>query len=251
MRVEGMREVWNGMLDLIYPPVCLVCRTGTAGDTLCEMCRKGVRPVLPPFCDRCGVPVAAERIVCPECENGPEPPFDWSQALGQYDGPLRIAIHRLKYDGKTALAGPLGRMLAQSLDADATPLFAPRSEPSLPPFDAVIPIPLHPSRLYQRGFNQSERIARVLAAERGWRLDTTGLRRLRRTAVQARMTSRDERIANVQDAFAARTPTCFWNQSVLLIDDVLTTLSTVREAARTVRASGAARVCVLALARGG
>ena len=154
---------------------------------------------------------------------GPEPPFDWSQTMGQYTRPLRTAIHHLKYHGKTALAAPLGQMLAHSLDSSASPLFAPRADPSLPIFDAVVPIPLHPSRLRQRGFNQAERLARVLAAERGWSLDTTGLRRVRRTEVQALLTSREERAANVQNAFAARSPTHFWNRSVLLVDDVLTT----------------------------
>lgn len=243
-------EAWNGLLDLVYPPVCLVCRRWIAAGALCDMCCRSVCPILPPLCDRCGVPVPAERMVCRECEEGPEPSFDWSQAMGQYTGPLRTAIHHLKYHGKTALAVPLGQMLAQSLDRSATPLFAPRSDPSLPAFDAVVPIPLHPSRLRQRGFNQAERLARVLAAERGWRLDTTGLRRVRRTEVQALLTSREERAANVRNAFVARSPTHFWNQSVLLVDDVLTTGATTNEAAHVLRNAGATRVAVLALARG-
>ena len=245
-----IQEVWNGLLDLVYPPVCLVCRQWLAAGALCETCRRSVAPVLPPLCDRCGVPIPAERIVCSACEAGPEPPFDWSQTMGQYTGPLRTAIHHLKYHGKTALAAPLGQMLAHSLDSAATPLLAPRSDSTLPLFDAVVPIPLHPSRLRQRGFNQAERLARVLAAERGWPLDTAGLRRVRRTETQALLTSRESRAANVQNAFVARSPTHFWNQSVLLVDDVLTTMATAREAASTVRAAGAARICILALARG-
>ena len=245
-----VQEVWDGLLDLVYPPVCLVCREWITAGALCEMCRKGVSPILPPLCDRCGAPVPAERIVCTECEQGPEPPFDWSQAMGQYTGPLRIAIHHLKYHGKTALAAPLGQMLARSLDSPTTPLFPIRADPTRPAFDAVVPIPLHPSRLRQRGFNQAERLARVVAAERGWTLDTTGLRRVRRTAVQALLTSREERAANMHEAFAALSPTHFWNQSVLLIDDVITTLATVREAASVVRAAGASRICIAALARG-
>jgi ComF family protein len=247
---ETIQEVWSGLLDLVYPPVCLVCREWIPAGALCETCRKSVVPVLPPLCDRCGTPTPAERIVCRECEEGPEPPFAWAQTLGQYTGPLRTAIHQLKYHGKTALAAPLGQMLAHSLENTATPLFAPRSDPALPPFDAVVPIPLHPSRLRSRGFNQAERLARVVAAERGWTLDTRGLRRVRRTEVQALLTSREARAANVKDAFTAYAPTHFWNQSVLLIDDVLTTMATVREAAAVVRAAGAARVCIVALARG-
>lgn len=242
--------VWNGLLDLVYPPVCLVCRRWIEAGALCELCRKSVTPVAPPFCDRCGAPTPAGRIVCRECEEGPEPPYDWAQTLGQYTGPLRTAIHHLKYHGKSALAVPLGQMLAQSLDGPPTPLLKPRADPALPLFDAVVPIPLHPSRLRRRGFNQSERLARVLAVERGWSLDTTGLRRVRRTEVQALLTSREARAANVADAFAAASSTYFWKKSVLLVDDVLTTTATVREAAAVVRAAGAERICVLALARG-
>ena len=245
-----IQEVWNGLLDLVYPPVCLVCRQWIATGALCEMCRKSVTPILPPLCDRCGTPVPAERIVCRECEEGPEPPFEWSQAMGQYTGPLRTAIHHLKYHGKTALAAPLGQMLAYYLDSAATPLLAPRSDPALPLFDAVVPIPLHPSRLRQRGFNQAERLARVLAVERNWPLDTTGLRRVRHTKVQALLTSREERAANLHNAFAAHSPTHFWNQSVLLVDDVLTTMATANAAAAAVRAAGASRICIVALARG-
>ena len=246
----AVQEVWNGLLDLVYPPVCLVCRRWISAGALCETCRQSVAPILPPLCDRCGAPVPAERIACTECEEGPEPPFDWAQAMGQYNGPLRTAIHHLKYHGKTALAAPLGQMLARSLDLPASPLCAARSDPSLPVFDAVVPIPLHPSRLRQRGFNQSERLARVLALERGWPLDTKGLRRVRRTEVQALLTSREARAANVQNAFSAHSPTHFWNQSVLLVDDVITTMATVREAASVVRTAGASRICIVALARG-
>ena len=246
----AVQEVWNGLLDLVYPPVCLVCRQWIAAGALCERCCESVAPILPPLCDRCGAPVPAERIVCVECEQGPEPPFDWSQAMGQYTGPLRTAIHHLKYHGKTALATPLGLMLAHSLDSPLTPLCVPRSDPSLPLFDAVVPIPLHPARLRQRGFNQAERLARVLAAERNWTLDTQGLRRVRRTEVQALLTSREARAANVHAAFVARSPTHFWNQSVLLLDDVITTMATASAAAAAVRAAGAARICIVALARG-
>src|SRR5207244_4422857 len=68
--------------------------------------RGEIVPLTPPFYDRCGVPIAAGRLVCDDCEAGPEPAFAWSQAVGQYTGALRTAIHRLKYDRKAALAVP-------------------------------------------------------------------------------------------------------------------------------------------------
>ena len=124
--------------------------------------------------------------------------------------------------------------------------------PLLPPgqeFDCVVPVPLHPSKLRARGFNQSERIARVLSERRSWPLDTMGLFRARKTRTQTDLHA-TERRQNVQGIFDTKTPLYFDGKSVLLIDDVLTTGSTVSECARVLRNAGARRVAALALARG-
>jgi ComF family protein len=243
--------IWNGLLDVVYPPRCVVCGARQEAGALCPACLREIekRPLLPPFCDRCGVQVPAGRIVCVACEEGPEPPYAWSQAMGQYTGTLRDAIHRLKYGGKTSLAPPLGRLLAQSLRDTPSPLLpAPADDRAA--FDAVVPVPLHPSSQRRRGFNQAERIARVLAQEWRWALDVRGLRRLRATRTQTALTPA-QRAANVRGAFAAREPLCFQGKSVLIVDDVLTTSATLTECARVVREAGATRVCIVALARGG
>lgn len=243
---ERAELVWNGLLDLLYPPACLVCGVAMESGAMCAVCLRDMQPVQPPFCDRCGVPVPAERRVCASCENGPEPPYTWSQAMGHYGGTLLRAIHRFKYEGKSALALPLGTLLAHSLDSPPSPLLA--AEPS--GFDAVVPVPLHPSRLRYRGFNQAERLARIVAQKRGWRLDTDGVRRTRRTTSQTNLT-REARAVNVRGAFAAQEPQRYHNQRVLIVDDVLTTMATTGEVARVVQEAGAKRVCVVALARGG
>jgi ComF family protein len=244
------------LLDLIYPPRCLVCGAWMESGSLCEACVSGFTSLAPPFCARCGVPVDVaigtpqygDRTLCHACEMGEAPPYEWSQALGQYGGTLRRAIHRLKYDGKTALARPLGIALARSLVDPTSPLLTDpvSSEPRR--IDVVIPIPLHPARLRQRGFNQAERIAYFLASERGWTLDAVSLRRVRRTQTQTALRIA-ERAANVRGAFAVRDPARFAGRSVLLVDDVLTTGATACEAARMVREAGASRVCIVALAR--
>lgn len=249
-----MREraalVWNGLLDVLYPPVCLVCGVRLESGALCPVCTADIHPILPPFCDRCGSPVAAGEGVCAACVTGTEPPFAWTQALGQYVGTLRRAIHRLKFDGKTALAEPLGLLLARSLGEPPSPLLSGPLSGDAPGFDVVVPVPLHPSRLRERGFNQAERLARVVARERGWRVEAQGLRRIRRTRSQTEL-GPEERAVNVRGAFAAREPLFFDGQRVLLLDDVLTTMATVTECARAVQNAGAKRVCVVALARGG
>jgi len=241
-----VEEIWNGLLDVVYPPHCLVCGAWQE-EPLCLACRNEIKPPEPPFCDRCGALIPAERTLCLACEKGPAPPFAWCQAMGRYEGALRLAIHRLKYDGKTALAKPLGKLLAESLDRPGSRLLPLPASSDRPAFDAVVPVPLHPSKLRERGFNQSERLARIVAQEYGWRLDTRGLRRIRRTKTQTRL-GHQERAQNVQGAFAARAPDYFAGQSVLILDDVLTTTSTCSECARVVKEAGAVNVCVVALA---
>jgi len=239
---EGVSLVWNGLLDIVYPPRCLVCGREEA-EPMCTVCRGEVMPLCAPFCDRCGVPVAAGWLVCDDCETGPEPAFAWSQAVGQYTGVLRTAIHRLKYESKGALAAPLGELLAQSLETPS-PLLPPGRQ-----FDCIVPVPLHPSKLRSRGFNQAERIGRVLSQRRGWPIESGGLLRVRKTRTQTALHA-TERQRNVQGVFDTKTPLYFEGKSVLLIDDVLTTGSTISECSRVLRNAGAKRVAVLALARG-
>jgi competence protein ComFC len=241
---QWLKQAYNGVLDLIYPPICLVCGAEMAEGCLCSVCIGKFEAVAPPFCERCGVPISSDRMVCLSCELS-EPPFVWTYALGKYDGSLRRAIHRMKFDRKSALAKPLGNLLADSLNALPSFLFS-----QSPAFDCVVPVPLHLSRLKKRGFNQSERLAGVVAQKRGWQLDTHNLRRTQFTRPQASVTDRSERLANIAGAFEAADPVGFQGRSVLLVDDVLTTLGTARECARVLKNAGAKRVCVAALARG-
>jgi ComF family protein len=242
-----LQAIGNGLVDLIYPRVCLVCGEDLDGGVLCAFCELQFKPINPPFCDRCGEPISVGRIVCKRCESGPGPAYDWSQAAYQYDGALLRAIHRFKYDGKSALAERLGVLLARSMDA-RTPLINAERDSGLPEFDMVVPVPLHPGRLRRRGFNQAERIALVLARERSLLMVSNGVRRVRRTPTQTAR-SLEMRTENVRRAFHIPNPDLFVRKSVLIVDDVLTSTSTVREVARVIAEAGASRVCVIALAQ--
>jgi len=233
---------WAGLLDLLYPSCCLICGKHEA-EPFCTDCLNEIVPLNAPYCDRCGVPVAPGQLVCDHCDAGPEPAFAWSQAVGQYSGVLRTAIHRLKYHGKGALANPLGELLASSLGT-CTPL-----QPQNGQFDCVVPVPLHRSKFQSRGFNQAERIARVLASRINVPLDDQGLLRVRKSSTQTAF-HRKERQHNIERVFDTKTPLHFDGKSVLLIDDVLTTMATVNECSRVLCNAGATRVAVLALARG-
>jgi ComF family protein len=173
-----------------------------------------------------------------------EPAFAKAAAYGSYDGGLRDLIHLLKYELVRPAANVLGRMLAEVVEKLA-PAFD-KGDPIL------VPIPLHASKLRQRGFNQSELIThaalKLKPAGREWRLRPEILERCRPTASQIGLTPHQRR-ENVRGAFVVRRPAEVENREVLLVDDVLTTGTTASECARVLRRAGATRVWVATVAR--
>ena len=253
-------EMWGGVLDLVYPPVCLLCRrdldekavSEVKLTALCDDCLREMPLLEPPFCPQCGEQITRFRERCEDCEAETVFPFVWRQAAGAYRGNLQRAIALYKYAGKSALSEPLGRLMVESLAIRAVPLRV--SELGEVRKWIVVPVPLHPSRQRERGFNQAERLARVVAREMGWQLNARDLRRTRKTPKQAGITDRLTRQRNVADAFsvvgAAQNLQPFAGQSVLLVDDVMTTLSTLNECVIAAKNGGANEVALLALARG-
>jgi ComF family protein len=171
---------------------------------------------------------------CDACRRR-SPAYDCARSVFVYDGPIREAIHALKYHGRRAAAGPLGVLLAQRAPRDA-----------IRGVDSVVPVPLHPSRLITRGFNQAELIARPLAALLGVPCVARALRRSHHDRSQAELDATARR-ASVRDAFhpgPART-----GARVLLIDDVFSTGATAEACAAALREAGASAVTVLTVAR--
>lgn len=173
-----------------------------------------------------------------------EPPFARAAAYGSYESGLRELIHLLKYGGVRPAANVLGRMLAEAL---AT------LEPEFPAeFVAVVPVPLHRTKLHQRGFNQAELIARAAMKTKGpgdrLRLCAGVLERKRETASQIGLT-RHQRRENLRGAFGVAQPEAVKGREVLVVDDVYTTGATVSECARVLRRAGATKVWVATVAR--
>lgn len=243
-----MHRLWRGTLDVLFPPrpLCPACqRPRRGGRGLCPECLVRIPKVAPPLCDRCGRPLrgdgpAADGLgdLCRACRWSPHM-FSVARAPGVYDGALREYIHRVKFGADRALGEALGEFLAG---------YALRAR-ELWPFDAVVPVPLHPQRLMERGFNQAEVLARVVASHAGRPLMTGVLERTRPTSAQARLPVHSRR-ANVRGAFRVREAERLAGKRLLLVDDVLTSGATAGEAARVLLRAGAARVNVLCLAVG-
>jgi ComF family protein len=177
---------------------------------------------------------------CIHCREN-EPAFDRALSFGEYKGSLRGLIHLLKYESVTPAARPLGEVLAQTI-ADLHP---PDDVPLL-----IIPVPLHPSRRHTRGFNQAELIARAAAKQFAPALEvsTSLLVRHRETISQVGL-SRDERIENMRDAFRVIDRQRIKGHAVILVDDVMTTGTTLSECAQVLKSAGAERVWAATAAR--
>jgi ComF family protein len=243
-----MHWLWRGALDLLFPPRCQVCLAFDRS-VICAACSAAIKPVLPPYCDVCGRPFDPEAKggeLCADCRQGSR--LDIARGVAFYDGPMREAIHRFKYSRKRVLAEPMGAMMADYLGAPDRVAAARAIEVS--EIDRVCPVPLHPARLRERGFNQAELLAGGVCDRFGLVLDTGLLRRVRDTAPQVSL-RREDRARNVRGAFVVPDRDAVSGQRLLLIDDLATTGATLEECARVLRRAGAASVAALTLARAG
>lgn len=220
------------LLDLLFPARCLGC--GQRGGLLCAGCEPTV-PYLPPAaCPTCARP-ATDGQRCSRCRAA-APALDGVRAVCWLEGPVRRGIHQLKYRRARVVADWLAGLLLASLAA--RPLLA----------DLVVPVPVPPDRLRQRGFNQAELLARPVAAATGAPLAPGLLVRTRPTRPQVGLGAAERR-RNVRGAFACLDPAAVRGRRVLVVDDVLTTGATLDECARALKAAGASQVYGLAVAR--
>jgi len=220
----------------------------TLGEYLCSACTRLIEPIRSPFCTHCGRPFDSPQGVDHICGKCQQDPFDFSKArsAGVYGQALKELICLYKYQFRGELAVPLSRMLWQTLRRHWDP----------EQIDCIIPVPLHSRRLRERGFNQAELLIRLwpgLACAQGIHLDKSKL--LVRTLVRCRYTppqtglERNQRAANLQNAFKLADPFAVQDRRVLLVDDVLTSGATANSCARVLKSAKAASVNVLTLAR--
>lgn len=225
----------NGCLNFVQSRLaqpCLLCRARAPGAPLCADCRADLPRLPAARCPLCALPGTA--AVCGACLRTP-PPWQRVEAVYAYADPADLLVHALKYRGELAIAGFLADALADEITRRAAPLP-----------DLLLPMPLHPRRLRERGFNQAVHIARHLAGRLDLPLDLAACSRVRDTPPQVSL-PRAARRANIRDAFAC-TPAVA-GKRVALIDDVMTSGASLAELARTVRRAGAVEVEAWVVAR--
>jgi len=236
------RNLPAAVFNLVFPDDCRVCGSPLREISripVCPSCLTAPEPLVAAyFCVDCNTPFLNafpldENGRCGLCRRGLTG-FDAAFSYGEYDGPLRKLIHLFKYGRLKPLALPLGKLLASALPRDWR-------------YDMVVPMPLHWRRGWERGFNQSELLAKVVAARLGAPL-VKAVGRKRRTPSQAGLTNAQRRI-NVAGAFVCNKKFHVKDRHVLLVDDVLTTGATASACAAVLKRAGAKRVTVLTLAR--
>ncbi len=248
-----MRRILEGLFSVLFPSDCRLCGFPLLNISrlpVCPECLHAIGPIRGSVCSICGQRVLSVFAVpdeeglrrCPACRRL-DYPFERAVAYGSYDEGLRELIHLLKYKGVRPAAGVLGRMLSETF----VEIQSEFSQSSI----LVIPVPLFKSKRRQRGFNQSELIARAalkpLPSPQRFRLATDLLVRTRATDSQVGLSS-NQRRENLRGAFAVTRSEDVTGREVLLVDDVYTTGATATECARILRRAGASRVWVATVA---
>jgi ComF family protein len=233
----GARGWIDAAIGLLYPPTCVLCGAdGRAGLDLCSGCLADM-PHNRHCCPRCALPLPpdqAEDNLCGTCQRRP-PPFAYCHAALRYEDPVPMLVGAAKFRGRLNVARLLGECLLVSLRKGDFPM------PEL-----LIPVPLHRSRLRERGYNQALEVARPAARALGLQIETGCCIRAQPTAPQAEL-DREARRRNVRGAFRVlQAPPA---RHVALIDDVMTTGSTVSELTKALLRAGVERVDVWAVAR--
>jgi ComF family protein len=231
----------RALVQTVLPPTCLACRkpAGTSGG-LCPQCWQGAGFIERPYCERLGTPFAYDSggpLISPSAFSDP-PAFDRARAAMRFSDVARDLVHLLKYGDRLDLVKPFASWMSRAGDE------------LLRDADALVPVPLHWTRLFQRRFNQSAELARAISRQKTVPVIDDVLTRIRATPPQVGL-ARDERAKNMHGAFSIEKSLRreIKGKRIVLVDDVLTTGATANACARILRRAGASRVDVLTLAR--
>jgi ComF family protein len=243
-----LKETLSALTDILFPRTCHICSQDIKDPrkafdaSICRACAADMIPTSLSVCSLCGSDLSQERpgeLTCRGCRKKP-PAYQKLLACYRYNGTAKALIHKFKYQNRPYLAKTMARLIFMNLTRDNNEIARD--------IDILIPVPLTPAKTREREFNQSELLAKELSMffKKPW---SPVLKKIRHTHPQASLTNL-RRLDNLRDAFRAFPPSAVNNKKCLLIDDVVTTAATAREASRALKRSGAAYISVLAFSKG-
>ncbi|VAW19918.1 Competence protein F homolog, phosphoribosyltransferase domain; protein YhgH required for utilization of DNA as sole source of carbon and energy [hydrothermal vent metagenome] len=251
--MERFKRFGSAVLDLIYPPVCMHCGgvTGTA-DVLCAKCWVKMRPITHPLCPVLGLPfeyflgkgaISAQAIANP-------PIFDRARSALVHNGVARTLVSRLKFGDREEMAGFCARMMVFAGAELFGDFSVPQGRPEQRGLPVLVPVPLHPGRQWQRRYNQSTLLARAIARQTGLEIEPLLVRRVKPTRPQIGLSAKQREI-NVKGAFAIVPQLLekLHGRRIIIVDDVITTGSTINAISAELKKNGVERIDVISFSR--
>lgn len=220
---------WQGVVDFIYPPLCILCRNNLTPEEklVCQNCWDNLPTIESSNQDHLWIQQKKQKIY-----------FEGFYACFQFSPEMQILIHQFKYKRKLSLGRKMGETAAKLLT----------TEPAFNQIDCILPVPLHRRKLRERGYNQSWEIVYHLSVKSGIPCSNQILRRIRYTSSQTELDA-EARVKNVANAFVVPNPALVQNRNFLIVDDLITTGSTLNACAKALAEAGANRIWGLAIAR--
>lgn len=218
-------------MDFVYPPHCLVCGNHLSKNQkdVCEKCWNSLGMIPHPFCPNCKSFFSDEKNRCLFCSTDSN--LLYVRSLGIFDDFYRELIHKFKYKGKVSLGKRLSKKLGEEI----------RKDKRFSSFDFLIPVPLHPARKRERGYNQSEVMGEVISKDLNISFLKNGLKRIKNTKDQTKLND-EQRRKNVKDAFKISDSEIIKDKKIILVDDVITTGATLFECAKVLKNNGAKKI---------
>jgi competence protein ComFC len=229
------------MLDILFPKICLLCNNSTENSVVCTNCCTTFSFIdNSKVCDVCGVPLLGfgeqKKYLCGNCISDHESLLIVRSILLYKDKTIDL-LHEFKYNSRLYIADFIADLIIDNFPSD------------FGGFDTIVPVPLHIRRLRKRGYNQSVLISRVLSRRLNVNIDLFSLKKIKDTDPQVEMSNFRNRHKNIKNSFHVSNNEVFSGKEVLLIDDVYTSGSTIKECSKKILDSGADKVNALTLAR--
>ncbi len=238
-----LKLFWRSLIDILYPRSCLIC-SDSINDSLydgaCRDCLEKINLNVTPFCKKCGFPLKSATTTdssCSKCR-GKLYYFDRALSVSQYTGITRRCIQLFKYRRKLKIGKNLSRIMLRFL----------KEHFSIDSIDLIMAVPLHRSKLKERGFNQAEILADFIRLNLKIPASFDNLKRVKNTLSQYQLPL-EKRQLNIKDAFECTDKSFFAMKSVLIVDDIFTTGATLSECSRVLKNAGAKKVYTLTMAR--